>query len=140
MIHQPRHYQIEELVPESLYRAYPDREKLWLCFDGRLIWTIDALRKRFGKMVVNTWNQGGPFQYRGFRPWEIAVGSPFSQHKFGRAADLVPSFITAEEIRSHILSHPDLDEYKFIRCIEAGVSWLHIDVRSWLGPILVVNP
>lgn len=141
MIHIPRHYCIEELVPKSLYEAHRhEKPKLWLCFDSRMLWTADALRMRFGKMVANTWNQGGPYQYRGFRPWDASVGSPFSQHKFGRAADLDPEEISAEEIRSDILAHPDRDEYKFIRCLEEGVAWLHFDVRSWLGPILVVKP
>jgi hypothetical protein len=73
-------------------------------------------------MEMNTWHTGGSNQSRGFRPWATGVGAPFSQHKFGRASDLEPQETTAEEIRQDILSHPDLDEFKFIRCVEKGVA------------------
>lgn len=141
MIQKAIHFRIQELVPKFLYHRFEtETEKLWLIFDPRLIWTADKIRMRHGPMICNTWNQDGSIQYRGFRPFDLDVGAPLSQHKFGRALDLIPVNKTAEEVREDILAHPDLDEYKFIRCLETGISWLHFDVRNWIGPILLFKP
>lgn len=141
MIQKPRFFILEEVVPKSVFQRYGDQsDKLWGCMDARVLWTADALRKRYGPMVANTWHNGGTHQYRGFRPFEVNLGAALSQHRYGRALDLVPSQTTAEEIRQDILKHPDWDEFKWIRCIEEGVSWLHFDCRNWIGSILVVKP
>ena len=141
MIQRARYFDIRELVPKAVFEAQiPEQERLWLLFDGRVIWTLDALRMRYGPLVANTWHEGGAHQFRGFRPWGLALGAPLSQHRFGRAGDVVSERVTAEEIRQDILAHPDRDEFKFIRAIEADVEWLHFDMRPWIGPILVVKP
>ena len=139
MIQKPRYFQLEEFVPKSLFEL-EDHEKLWLCMDGRVLWTGDKLRMRYGPMIANNWHSGGPFQNRGFRAWELNLGARLSQHRYGRALDLDPEKVTAEEIRQDILKHPDLDEFRYIRCIEEGTNWLHFDVRNWIGPVLVVHP
>lgn len=141
MIHAARHYRIEELVPKNVFEAHKhEGDRLWLIFDNRVIWTADALRKRYGKMEVNTWLWDGPHQYRGFRPWDSTTGAVLSQHKFGRALDEVPQEVTVEEIRKDIFEHPDWDEFKFIRAVEIEIPWLHFDVRPWIGQILQIKP
>jgi hypothetical protein len=141
VIQRARYFDIRELLPKAVFEAHiHEQDLLWLLLDGRVIWTLDALRMRYGPLVANTWHEGGAHQFRGFRPWGLALGSSLSQHKFGRACDVVSERITAEEIRQDILAHPEWDEFKFIRAIEADVVWLHFDVRPWIGPILVVKP
>jgi len=140
MIQKPRYFKLEELVPQSLYYAHQENpDRLWWCLDARVLWTADKIRMRYGKLLANTWLWGGSHQERGLRLLTTQTGAILSQHKFGRALDLVPLNVTAEEIRQDIFAHPKLDEYKYIRAIEASVAWLHFDVRNWIGPILIVN-
>ena len=130
-IYKPTHFTIYELVPESLFKLnYPD-EMFFTLFDNRILWTADGLRRRYGKMIVNTYNWGGKSHYRGWRPFDCEVGAKLSQHKFGRALDLIPTEITAEEIREDILKkQKGLELFKYITCIETNVSWLHFDCRN----------
>ena len=140
MIQKPRYFQLEELVPRSLFLAHKhELDKLWLIFDARVLWTLQSLRMRYGKLVMNTWLWGGKSQERGFRVWTTSTGAPLSQHKCGRAADVVPIETTAEEIRQDILTHSERDEFRYIRCIEEGTAWLHFDTRNWIGPVWVVK-
>ena len=143
MIYVPQHFSLQELLPKRFYTdnaALGDR--LWLLFDQRLLVTLDGLRDRYGPLQANTWKQGGEHQYRGWRPFDCKVGERFSQHKFGRAADVVPldSAVTAANIRTDIRSAYKQDPiFRHITAIEDTVSWLHIDVRNWTG-LLIVHP
>ena len=53
-----------------------------------------------------------------------------SQHKFGRALDPKFKHVSAEEVRQEILSDPHCEDFKYIRCIEMDVSWIHFDTRK----------
>ena len=82
-------------------------------------------------MNANTWYWGGNNQYRGWRPWDCPVGAFLSQHKFGKAIDLVPTDVHAEEIRKDIKKDQNQNEFKYLTCIEEGVGWFHGDCRNW---------
>lgn len=132
-MYKPEFFEIYELVPELLHDRYDklhELEKLWLLFDDRVLITADLFRHRFGKMICNTWKWGGESSQRGYRLWNTTVGAELSQHKFGRALDLVPTEVTAEEIRQDIIAHPFREEYGLIKAIETDISWLHFDVRN----------
>lgn len=132
--YQPDHFTMKELVPPGMYetvRLYV----LWNIFDHRILITADRLRKRYGKLLANTWPWGGHNQYRGYRPQGCSVGSVFSQHRFGRALDLEPVEVTVEEIRQDILREPESEEFEHITAIELNVPWLHIDCRSHLKAV-----
>jgi hypothetical protein len=100
-------------------------------FDYRLVRTIHNLRLRYGKMVMNDWYWGGKWKERGWRPWGSLTGAMFSQHKFGRAADMIPVETTVDQIRKDILDTPYHPDFKYITCIEMNVTWLHIDIRNY---------
>ena len=132
--YEPDYFTLRELVPEAIYgnvRLYI----LWNVFDHRILVTADRLRKRYGKLLANTWPWGGGSQYRGYRPQGCSVGSVYSQHRFGRALDLVPLNVTAEEIRQDILNWSERLEFEYITAIELGTAWLHIDCRSHLKAV-----
>jgi hypothetical protein len=133
MYYKPEHFEIYELVPQDLHNKYEnDLDKLWYLFDNRVLWTIDNLRKRYGKLVANDWIWDGKNQYRGWRPSDCSIGANLSQHKFGRACDVIPTETTSEEIRIDLIqNHKTLEVFKFITCIEYGVSWFHFDTRNW---------
>ena len=133
----PKFFQPYELVPRSTYELLKDRPWIiWQLFDNRVLYIGDRIRKRYGKMVANTWYWGGKHQYRGWRSSGCPVGARWSQHRFGRAEDLVPVEVTAEEIRQDIKAGED---FSGITCIEDGVDWLHFDVRNYKG-LLIVTP
>jgi len=132
--YKPDYFTIEELVPESVFQ-FTKPATLWNIFDHRILITADRLRKRYGKLLANTWLWGGRHNYRGYRPQGCSVGSVYSQHRFGRAIDLEPVDVTAEEIRQDILSGISERLFEYITAIELGTSWLHIDCRSHLKAV-----
>jgi len=127
----PDYFELYELLPRIVYKDHKDKVyKLWAMFDDRFLRTIHSLRKRYGKMIMNDWYWGGQWYERGWRPWHTLTGAMFSQHKWGRAGDLIPADYTAEEIRQDILHDPFHPDFKYITCVEMNVSWLHIDCRN----------
>lgn len=131
--YRPKHFDLAELVPPEMHRAQP-AERLWGLLDARMLWTIDALRDIYGPLVCNTWASGGPHRYRGIRPHDCTVGAALSDHKFGRAVDLVPVRTTAEAIRADIRDAERRGEEKpafaWISVVETNVSWLHLGFRN----------
>jgi len=136
----PEHFKLHELLPEEFYRAnYPrSGEKLWSLFDPHLLCAADLLRRRYGRMVCNTWFWGGHHQFRGFRPEGCTVGAPRSMHRFGRALDLVPVETTAAAIRADIRRVPDDPLFQLIYRVEEDVGWLHIDRANVPGALSTV--
>lgn len=138
----PKHFKAYELLPKDFYESHTIKgDQLWWMFDSRILITGDALRERYGKILMNTWFWGGAHQYRGWRPFDCEIGAELSQHKFGRACDWEFVDVTAEEVRQDIKKHPG--QFPYVTCIEEGVSWLHGDCRNWdrnKHGILYVNP
>ena len=85
-------------------------------------------------MVANTWYWGGRHQWRGFRTCDCTVGADYSQHRYGRASDLMPVEVTSEEIRNDIIQG---ENFLYITCIECKVIHLHHDERNYRGLLLV---
>jgi hypothetical protein len=143
----PKHFMLVELLPADFYAHYFPQygQRLWQLFDPRILQAADAIRARYGKMVVNTWFWGGKSQYRGFRPAGCATGAELSQHRFGRAIDLVPVSCTAEEIRVDLRNFCKgadmLDHRNHISRVENKVAWLHIDcANTTMDVIVFINP
>jgi hypothetical protein len=136
----PDHFEPYEVVPREVYNFFELRDqlyKIWWLFDPRILKSADKIREHYDKkMVINTWWWDGSNQYRGWRPPGCNVGARYSQHRFGRALDIAPVGITAEEIRQDIKAGND---FGWITCIEDNVSWLHIDCRNYQG-LLIVRP
>lgn len=132
----PDGFKLYELLPKNFYEDHYNSSnlpKLWNMFDYRLKYTIHMLRKRYGTLIANDWYWGGVNQYRGWRPTDCTVGAKFSQHKYGRAIDLKTPRTArkkASDIREDILRDPFHEDFKYITCVEMGVSWLHFDVRD----------
>jgi hypothetical protein len=140
----PKYFNINELTPPEMESIIRQRGSEWAfatLFDPHLLITIDRLRELYGPMTCNDWYRGGSFRYRGFRPGSCSTGSEYSQHRFGRAADLIPLEVSVYEIRADILANPDHHWYKYIGGLEMDVTWLHIDTRQRRGgDILKFNP
>lgn len=126
--HKAKHFDITELVPQTVHEARG--EKAWQLIDIRLIANLDALRAQLKvPMTINNWNSGGDRTQSGLRIVGQPHYKPFSQHSFGRAADVVcsvPAKAIRDRIRSRdiVLPHP--------ATFEEGdnITWLHMDVRN----------
>ena len=131
----PKYFKLHEYFSRDFYTNHRYdgrklRQMLWL-IDDRVLWTNDKLREKYGTVHINNWFWGGGNENRGYRTPDCAVGVEWSQHKFGRASDLIFNEVTAEEVRQDILSDPFCQDFEHISCIEMGVSWLHWDCRNW---------
>lgn len=126
MIYTCKHFKIQELVPKEVYEAR--KELAWELMDINLLVTLDALRDCYGPMVVNDWAFGGEREWSGLRTSKSPYGAEYSQHRFGRAADIIFHNHTAEEVRQDILADPR--RFPMIMSVELGTSWLHIDTRN----------
>lgn len=135
----PRHFKLVEFLPQQFFEDNINHygDKLWLVFDQQILKAADLLREKWGPLVANTWYHGGRHQYRGFRDPDCNVGAKLSQHRFGRALDLVPRDTTAQLIRADLKK--SYAAYR-ITCIEENVSWLHIDRRNHLLGLKIVYP
>jgi hypothetical protein len=134
VIYKPKHFRIEEFFPAAFLAAQkPKGDLVWGVMDPHVLVTCDRLRERYGPLQGNDYYRGGNFSERGYRPPGNKTNAKLSisQHLFGRAQDLWPGEVTAEEIRQEILKKPELEAFEFITCIEMGVNWLHFDVRNW---------
>ena len=132
MIYVCRHFRIQELVYRSLFerfRLIPER--LWMAFDPRELWTLDALRDRYGPCDINNWHNGGTRELCGLRPSDCEIGSSLSQHMFGRASDKHFRLATPDEVRLDILKNQAEEPFKFITRIERDTpGWVHSECGS----------
>jgi len=122
------HFIIEELVSPQ---AFKDRgQKAWQLLDDRVLITLDRLREKYGSMTVNNWKWGGDREWSGLRTADSPYFSKYSQHSYGRAADIIFKHVTAEQVRQDILANIDDPDFRYINSIELGVSWVHLDIRN----------
>ena len=131
----PKWFELYELMPPELYTydmmvSEDARERAFATFfDRKLLETIDVVREIIGlPLICNTWFQDGNRKNCGFRTMQCEVGAAQSQHKLGKAVDLICHKMSAEEMRQKIEANKDKLPYQ-IR-IESGTSWLHIDTKE----------
>lgn len=141
----PKHFSIEEFVPEHVFQERGERA--WQLIDDRLLVSADQLREDLGPMIINTWHSDKLVAAYGKREWcglrtlgffqiihnDDILGNQkyhesYSQHKYGRALDAVFRDVSAEEARAWVrdnrMRFPDLT------AMETDVTWLHVDVRN----------
>ena len=130
---------LDEYIPKNLYMKYESKPHILIgLLDRRLVLADQQLRDKFGQVTINNWWNGGERQWSGIRTPESPDYSATSQHTFGRASDKIFSNVAAETVRQYIREHY-LELY--ITCVEAGVSWVHSDVRYHTGSeLLIVTP
>ena len=133
----PKWFQLYELLPPELYTydmmvSEKARERAFATFfDEKLLITIDVIREIIGlPLICNTWFQDGNRKDCGYRSKTCNVGVENSQHKLGKAVDLICHKMSAEEMRQKIEENKDKLPYQ-IR-IERGpsITWLHCDTKG----------
>lgn len=133
---------LQEFVPPEIYTKFGN-SSIWF-IDNRLINVVQYIRTATKKpLTINNWHKGGTYKESGYRVPDSTTGAKYSQHKFGRAADL-KSELTPQEIYLFIK-----DSWKVLSSlglttvenVEATKTWLHIDLRhSDKRELLIVNP
>lgn len=122
-----KNFTLQEFVSALVFEKYSEKA-LWF-IDPRIIESTQSLRDNLGvPLTINNWFYGGNRYMSGLRTQEMSVYTPFSQHSFGRAVDIISSKITADEMRIHILENQNL--YPHITTLEGNVTWLHMDCRN----------
>jgi len=119
---------IQELVSPEVYKKRG--ESAWCLINKDLIKTLDTLKEQFpnGTCTINDWKWGGQFKYSGLRSPDSSNYSISSLHTVGMAADCKFNSYDVEEVRQFIINNPDI--FPYVKGIEMGTSWLHIDVRN----------
>ncbi len=92
--------------------------------------TLDLLRNKYGSMTVNNWSYGGNREWSGLRTPDSPYFSKYSQHTYGRAADVIFKHVVAEQVRQDILQNPAHPTFELINSFEEATSWLHVDCRN----------
>ncbi len=143
----PKFFELYEFVPRSFYPkdlVLGEKIKVWWLLDDRILRAAYLLRERYGKLVCNDWHwrpHTWGNQYRGWRPSDCSVGAVMSQHKWGRALDLIPLECTVEEIRADLIAMSNAVPFSYITSIEMNVGWLHIDCRNLSNsPLHLIYP
>lgn len=134
-----KHFKIHELVPPKVYTARG--EKAWSLIDPRLIIMIDELRNHFGRATINNYFWGGEREWSGLRTPESPYFSPYSQHTFGRAVDILFNDISSQDVRKALIANPDKWlTIAYSITLEDDVSWVHIDLRNNKNGINLFKP
>lgn len=123
-------FYLDEVMHPDVYKKFGKKSRWFI--DQRLIDIVQYIRTATAEPItINTWFDGGRFKERGLRNPATTTGAKYSQHKFGKALDFTVSGMTADEVREKILGEWKQDLMNLgLTAIEAGVSWVHIDVRN----------
>jgi|AntRauTorcE11897_2_1112592.scaffolds.fasta_scaffold00269_12 hypothetical protein len=123
-----------EVVPKRIWEKYKNFERgMMRLLDDRILNFGQWFIERHGTCYLNNWYWGGIHDSRGWRPTDDPDGSKLSQHKFGRALDLIPKYKTIIQIHIDIIRNEE--EYlnagiTTVECIWDATSWMHFDNRS----------
>ena len=111
-------------------------EKSIELIDNRLITLTQFFRDYFAvPITINNWHTNGQYQESGLRTFLSKTGATYSQHKYGRAADLKLTGIEPEEVRAEIRRNWTAFKKAGLTCIEKDTpTWVHIDVRNTTSP------
>ena len=135
------HFYLQEFVPESIYKRFGNRA-LWF-IDPRLVSIAEWIRDYVDTpILINNWHMGGSRQFSGFRPPECKVGAALSQHRYGRAMDIVIPKVPAPQVQEVIQSNFVFLKTLGLTTMEAHTrTWTHLDVRqTGASHLLLVNP
>ena len=99
--------------------------------DSRLITLAQFFHDYFKvPITINNWQSGGQYKESGLRTWLSKTGAAYSQHKYGRAADLKLEGLEPEYVRNEIRKNWPVFKSAGLTTIEKDTpTWVHIDVR-----------
>lgn len=124
-------FDVREFVGPAVWGKWKDKS-IWF-IDRRVIDISQTLRIKLGKPItINNWHIGGRFHESGLRTPGDETYKQWSQHSFGRAADLKVEGMTPEDVMIHIIGLTKMYRDMGLGAIEdiaLTPSWLHFDCR-----------
>ena len=140
------YFAIQELVSPKVYKAKGDR--CWRWFDPVALKGLDKLREKFGPLTINNWHTGGNRDGSGFHFAGEEKRSEFSGHRMWGSFDIIPSKLTAKQMRIELLGYepsnngvlPSIDGFEEITELETHISWFHVRFCSNIDGVLVYKP
>lgn len=132
MDYRPPSFDLRELVAPRIHVRFGDAA--WFLLNENALRSLQALREKFGPIVVNNWHTGGSFRESGLREQDTTTGAPKSAHKRGEAFDCKPKACTVRDMYEYVLSHEE--EFPLVRRVEnikATLTWFHFDVVEHPG-------
>lgn len=143
----PNNFKAVEYFPPERVKRWG--VNAWFITPEIFVFTLQQLRDRFGRMVINRPSIGQT--QRGMRTAQfhinqIGKSSPTqselldayrkydasdSLHRYAMAADVTFLDVTLEYVHQYIKDNPD--EFPFISFIETGITWFHFDCRNQEG-------
>lgn len=127
--YRSKYFKIEEFVPPEMIEK-KGALKCWEYVDIGLMITFDQLKEDFpkGTISLNTWLWGGDRTQSGIRTSSSKYYNMYSMHPYGKAGDALLSDYDINVVRKFIIDNPG--RYPYVKGIELGTSWLHLDVRN----------
>jgi hypothetical protein len=143
-------FYLDEFIPPEIYsvRGASSIELL----DIRIIAGVQFIREKaeakYGSGVsftVNNWFNKGTRHESGLRLPNTRTGAKWSQHKYGRAVDIVPKGLSVAQLFEIVKENERyLLDSGFITTVENIAftkTWLHVDCRyTGLDSLRIVNP
>lgn len=128
-------FDIKELVSKNIYEEHGDDAIKFL--DEKALEALENVREILDVgLICNNWAAGGNRTQCGYREPGTSVGVAKSQHKLGRAFDLISKKMTAKQMREKL----EANEEKLIHPIriekwddKGEINWLHMDVSFKKG-------
>lgn len=135
-------FYLDEFIDPSTYISRG--EKSIQLIDMRIVYACQYIRDHLGAITVNNWAKGGQFKESGLRSPFTKTGAKFSQHKYGRAADIKVAGKTPAEVHAFIKANEQFFiERQWITTMEEledTPTWTHIDCRfTGLDHLLIVS-
>lgn len=130
-------FNLEDFFDWQTFKNEPDKNKLIQLIDIRIFKACQLLRDNLKvPLLINTWLYGGARNWSGYRTTKSPQYKKGSMHSVGKAVDIVSPHMTAEQMRKHIRENYHI--YKdYIKRIEKGVNWLHIDCKDTNSETLI---
>lgn len=138
-------FYLDEFVDPSTYAARGKRSIELI--DMRIVYACQYIRDHLGYITVNNWanyKNGKKYVESGLRSPFTKTGAKFSQHKYGRAADIKVAGKSPAEVHAFIKAHEQFFiERQWITTMEElddTPTWTHIDCRfTGLDKLLIVS-
>lgn len=138
------HFELIEFIDPVTYSNFADNS-IWF-IDQRLINVAEAFRVIVNKpVIINDWHIHGKYKESGLRTFNTTTGSKYSQHRYGRAADLKVKGMTGQQLFNVAKANWDMLKEFGLTTVEnpqATPTWLHCDTRQWQDTteLHIVNP
>lgn len=128
-----KYFNIKELVSKEVYEKHGENSLAFL--DEKALVMVDNVREILDTpLICNNWAKGGKRNQSGYREPESITGASMSQHKLGKAFDLISTKVAAKDLRAKLEENEDklIHPIRVEKWDDNGeISWLHVDIKPF---------